>query len=47
MPDDTSISTDAQQDNLKRRTARSMKWNVIDRFGSKILYAVTAVMLDR
>lgn len=47
MPDDTSISTDAQQDNLKRRTARSMKWNVIDRFGSQILYAVTGVVLAR
>lgn len=47
MTDEQHIEADTQQDNLKRRTARSMKWNVIDRFGSQILYAVTGVVLAR
>lgn len=46
--DDTGIDViDSGGDNLKRRTARSMKWNVIDRFGSQILYAITGVVLAR
>ena len=48
MPDSPEQNTGtAPQDTLKRRTARSMKWNVIDRFGSQILYAVTGVVLAR
>lgn len=33
--------------NLKTRTARTIKWNVIDRFASQLLYAVTGVVLAR
>lgn len=32
---------------LKHRTARSVKWNIIDRVSSQILYAVTGVILAR
>lgn len=36
-----------ENDNLKLRTARSMKWNVIDRVLSQVLYAVTGIVLAR
>ena len=39
MPDST--------DNIKKQTARSLKWNVIDRFATQILYAVTGIVLAR
>lgn len=32
---------------LKTRTARTIKWNVIDRVASQVLYAVTGVVLAR
>lgn len=32
---------------LKQRTADSLKWNLIDRFGTQILYAITGVVLAR
>lgn len=34
-------------DDLRTRTARSIKWNVIDRVASQVLYAVTGVILAR
>lgn len=34
-------------DNIKKLTARSLKWNVVDRFGTQILYAVTGIVLAR
>ncbi len=34
-------------DNLKLRTARTLKWNVIDRVLSQVLYAVTGIVLAR
>lgn len=34
-------------DNLKLRTARTLKWNVIDRVSSQVLYAVTGIVLAR
>lgn len=34
-------------DNLKSRTARTLKWNVIDRVASQVLYAVTGIVLAR
>lgn len=32
---------------LKLKTARSIKWNIVDRIGSQILYAVTGIVLAR
>ena len=32
---------------MKSRTARTIKWNVIDRVASQVLYAVTGVVLAR
>ena len=32
---------------LKQRTAGSLKWNIVDRIGSQILYAVTGIILAR
>lgn len=32
---------------LKLKTARSLKWNLIDRVGSQVLYAVTGIVLAR
>ena len=32
---------------LKLRTARTLKWNVIDRVLSQVLYAVTGIVLAR
>lgn len=34
-------------ENLKTRTARSLKWNMIDRVASQVLYAVTGIILAR
>ena len=36
-----------EEDSLKQRTASSVKWNVIDRLSTQILYAVTGVVLAR
>ena len=30
---------------IKLRTARTLKWNTIDKFASQLLYAVTGVVL--
>lgn len=38
---------EAQGDNLKLRTARTLKWNVVDRVLSQVLYAVTGIVLAR
>lgn len=34
-------------DNMKLRTARTLKWNVIDRVSQQVLYAVTGIVLAR
>lgn len=34
-------------DDLKLRTARTLKWNVIDRVSQQVLYAVTGIVLAR
>lgn len=34
-------------DGLKLRTARTMKWNMIDRLSQQVLYAVTGIVLAR
>lgn len=34
-------------DSLKTRTAHSLKWNVIDRVATQVLYAVTGIILAR
>ena len=39
--------TDQEDERLKSRTARSLKWNVIDRVASQVLYAVTGIVLAR
>lgn len=39
-----NTDTDA---NLKQRTARSIKWNVVDRVLTQVLYAVTGIVLAR
>lgn len=36
-----------ESDSLKLRTARTLKWNVIDRVLSQVLYAVTGIVLAR
>lgn len=36
-----------QPDSLKLRTARTLKWNVIDKVSSQLLYAVTGIILAR
>lgn len=37
----------ADQPSLKLRTARTLKWNLIDRVASQVLYAVTGIILAR
>lgn len=37
----------SETDDLKLRTARTIKWNVIDRVSSQVLYAVTGIVLAR
>lgn len=37
----------SDSDNLKLRTARTLKWNVIDRVSQQVLYAVTGIVLAR
>lgn len=39
--------TEPEDDRLKSRTARTLKWNVIDRLASQVLYAVTGIVLAR
>ncbi|MDE6370486.1 MAG: oligosaccharide flippase family protein, partial [Duncaniella sp.] len=33
------------QDGLKNSVARTLKWNVVDRVSSQVLYAVTGIVL--
>ena len=35
----------AEEASLKLKTARTLKWNTVDRFGSQVLYAVVGVVL--
>ena len=35
----------AEEPSLKLKTARTLKWNTVDRFGSQVLYAVVGVVL--
>ena len=37
----------AETDDLKGRTVRSVKWNVVDKLSTQILYAVTGIILAR
>lgn len=37
----------ASENSLKHRTARSVKWNVIDKVMTQVLYAVTGIVLAR
>lgn len=37
----------ADEPSLKLRTARTLKWNLIDRVASQVLYAVTGIVLAR
>ncbi len=41
------MSADDATPDLKLRTARTIKWNVIDRVSSQLLYAVTGIVLAR
>ena len=34
-----------EEASLKQKTARTLKWNTIDKFASQVLYAVTGVVL--
>lgn len=42
----TRVMTSAEPD-LKLRTARTIKWNVVDKVSSQLLYAVTGIVLAR
>ena len=42
-----SENSGAGSGNLKLTVARTLKWNVIDRLSSQLLYAVTGVVLAR
>ena len=35
------------RDSLKLQVARTIKWNVVDKVGSQILYAVTGIILAK
>lgn len=37
----------SETDNLKLATARTLKWNLVDRFGQQVMYAVTGIVLAR
>ena len=36
-----------EQSDMKMRVARTLKWNVVDKVASQLLYAVTGVILAR
>ena len=36
-----------QQPDLKQRTARTIKWNVVDKVATQVLYAATGIVLMR
>ena len=36
-----------EEANMKLRAARTIKWNVIDRVSTQLLYAVTGIVLAR
>lgn len=42
---DTNIDNRQSESSIKQKTARTIKWNTIDRFSSQVLYAVTGVVL--
>ena len=42
---DTNIDNHQSESSIKQKTARTIKWNTIDRFSSQVLYAVTGVVL--
>lgn len=37
----------SETENLKLATARTIKWNLVDRFGQQVMYAVTGIVLAR
>ena len=37
----------AENDGLKDKTARTLKWNLIDRLSTQLLYALTGIVLAR
>ena len=42
----SSLSNDNNRESvIKQKTARTIKWNTIDRFSSQILYAITGIVL--
>lgn len=41
------MSVPADNESLKQRTARTLKWNVVDRVTQQVLYAVTGIVLAR
>lgn len=41
------METQSPRESLKRRTARALKWNVVDRVASQVLYAITGIVLAR
>jgi O-antigen/teichoic acid export membrane protein len=48
MNSEESNAEDLSQDpSLKLKTARTLKWNVIDKVASQVLYAVTGIVLAR
>lgn len=45
--DDMVSASESDGGSLKLSVARTLKWNVIDRFSSQVLYTVTGVVLAR
>lgn len=45
--DDIVSASEGDGGSLKLSVARTLKWNVIDRFSSQVLYTVTGVVLAR
>ena len=40
-----ALTDSTSANNLKQRTAGSLKWNIIDRLSQQVLYAVTGIVL--
>ena len=48
MPDKDEITPEATAEpSIKLKTARSLKWNAVDRVATQVLYAVTGIVLAR
>ena len=48
MPDKDEITPEATTEpSIKLKTARSLKWNAVDRVATQVLYAVTGIVLAR